>query len=370
MEKEITRPYLLLTPGPLTTSGTVKEAMLKDWCTWDDDYNNLVQDLRTRLLSIQNRDMSDYTTLLMQGSGTFVVESVAGSMMPRNGKLLILSNGVYGDRIATIARTLGIETLVHRSDEIQTPDLELLEQTLSRDTAVTHVATVHVETTSGILNPIEAIAKIVKRHSRILFVDSMSGFGGIDIDIPGLEIDFLVSSANKCIQGVPGFGFAIARTSELEKCKGQARSHSLDMYDQWAGMEKGKGKWRFTSPTHTVRAFYQALIELEDEGGIPARENRYRNNHRILNRGMKALGFTTAVPEQHQSIIITSYYPPKHPNYDFSRFYRELKKRGFVIYPGKLTETETFRIGNIGDVHEQDMHRLIEAVKESMYWNH
>ena len=369
MEQKFNNHYLLLTPGPLTTSPTVKEVMLNDWCTWDDDYNNLIQDLRLRLLSIQKRDMSNYTTVLMQGSGTFVVESVIGSMMPQNGKLLILSNGAYGDRIATIAMMLNIDILVQRADEVHIPDLERLELTLSNDESITHVAVVHVETTTGILNPVETIAEIVKKHNRVLFVDSMSGFGGIDIDIPGSDIDFLVSSANKCIQGVPGFGFVIAKKEELIKCENRARSHSLDLYDQWITMEKGKGKWRFTSPTHVVRAFYQALIELKEEGGITERENRYRNNHRILNEGMKRLGFETVIPEQNQSIIITSFYPPRHPEYSFKRFYKELKNRGFVIYPGKLTAIETFRIANIGDIYENDIVCLIDAIKESMYWN-
>jgi 2-aminoethylphosphonate-pyruvate transaminase len=342
--------------------------MLKDWCTWDDDYNSLVQDLRARLLSIQLGDMSGYTTVLMQGSGTFVVESVIGSMMPAEGKLLVLTNGAYGDRIVTIAKQLGIAVSVQSCPEIETPDLELLERTLSEDAGITHVATVHVETTTGILNPIREIGQIVKRYGKVYFVDSMSGLGGLEIDIASIGIDFIVSSANKCIQGVPGFGFVIAKRSALEMCKGMARSHSLDLYDQWIQMEKGNGKWRFTSPTHVVRAFYQALIELEEEGGVPARERRYRNNHRVLNEGMRRLGFTVVVPEDRQSPIITSFYPPRHPEYDFRRFYDELKKRGFVIYPGKLTEEETFRIGNIGDIHEKDMVRLIEAVEESMYW--
>ncbi|MDR1981149.1 MAG: 2-aminoethylphosphonate--pyruvate transaminase [Tannerellaceae bacterium] len=362
------RPYLLLTPGPLTTSDGVKEAMLKDWCTWDEDYNQLVQDLRCRLLSLLNGDMSRYTTVLMQGSGTFVVESVVGSMMPENGKLLVLANGAYGDRIATIARTLRIETIVQRAHDVEIPDLTLFEQALSRDRSITHVAAVHVETTTGILNPVAAIAKIAKRHNKLLLIDSMSGLGGIDMDISGMDIDYVVSSANKCIQGVPGFGFAIVKKDELAKCEGRARSHSLDLYDQWIQMEKGKGKWRFTSPTHVVRAFYQALLELEKEGGIPARETRYRNNCRIVREGMERLGFKPVIPEQYQSIIITSFYPPQHPAYHFPRFYQELKKRGFVIYPGKLTEAETFRIGHIGDIYEDDMHQFIRAVEESMYW--
>ncbi|MDR0844829.1 MAG: 2-aminoethylphosphonate--pyruvate transaminase [Tannerella sp.] len=363
------RPYILLTPGPLTTSDTVREAMLRDWCTWDDDYNNLVQDLRARLLALAGPDTSGYTTALMQGSGSFVVESVVGSVIPRDGKLLVVSNGAYGDRIETIALTLNIPVVKYRESDASIPNPEQIRKMLEDDPSITHVAVVHVETTTGILNPVAEIAAVVKGLGKILIIDSMSGFGGVSIDVPALGVDFLISSANKCIQGTPGFGFAIARTSELEKCKGRARSHALDLYDQWYNMEKGKGKWRFTSPTHIVRAFYQALIELEAEGGVAAREKRYQTNHQILTEGMLKLGFTMVIPEAIQSHIITSFYPPETPDYDFKRFYQNLKERGFVIYPGKLTEAETFRIGNIGDIFPEDMEQLLVAVADSMYWN-
>ena len=362
------RPYILLTPGPLTTSDTVREAMLRDWCTWDEDYNNLVQDLRARLLAIAGEDTGGYTTVLMQGSGSFVVESVIGSVTPRDGKLLVVSNGAYGDRMETIALMLGIHMQKYRVSDSETPDPEKIREILAGDPAITHVAAVHVETTTGILNPVARIASAVKEAGKTLIIDSMSGFGGVSMDVPALNADFVVSSANKCIQGTPGFGFVIARTSELEKCRGRARSHALDLYDQWYQMEKGKGKWRFTSPTHIVRAFYQALTELEQEGGVAAREKRYRENHRILKEGMLKLGFTMVIPEAMQSHIITSFYPPQVEEYDFKRFYRNLKDRGFVIYPGKLTETETVRIGNIGDIFPEDKRQLLVAVEESMYW--
>jgi 2-aminoethylphosphonate-pyruvate transaminase len=362
------RPYILLTPGPLTTSDTVREAMLQDWCTWDDDYNNLVQDLRTRLLRLAGSDTHEYTTALMQGSGSFVVESVIGSVIPRDGKLLVVSNGAYGDRMETIALMLRIPMLKYRESDASVPDPQKIKQLLEDDATITHVSVVHVETTTGILNPVAEIAAVVKGLGRTLIIDSMSGFGGVSIDVPALGVDFLVSSANKCIQGTPGFGFVIARTAELEQCKGRARSHALDLYDQWYNMEKGKGKWRFTSPTHIVRAFYQALLELEREGGVAAREKRYQTNHGILKEGMLKLGFTMVIPEALQSHIITSFYPPQTSEYDFKRFYQSLKSLGFVIYPGKLTEAETFRIGNIGDIFPSDMEELLVAVAASMYW--
>lgn len=228
---------------------------------------------------------------------------------------------------------------------------------------MTHVAVVHCETTTGVLNPLDAIAGIVKSHGKTLIVDAMSSFGGVPIDMSALGIDYLISSANKCIQGVPGFGFVIARRSLLEGCKGVARSLSLDLYDQWATMEKGHGKWRFTSPTHVVRAFLQALSELDAEGGIAARHTRYAENHRTLVRGMRALGFRTLLPDEWQSPVITSFYYPTE-DFNFKDFYDKLKAKGFVIYPGKISQADTFRIGHIGDVRPADFTRLVQAIGE------
>ena len=240
---------------------------------------------------------------------------------------------------------------------------EQVEAYLQAHPEVTHVSVVHCETTTGVLNPIEEIARIVKKHHKVLIVDAMSSFGGVPIDMAALGIDFMISSANKCIQGVPGFGFIIARRSLLEQCKGVARSLSLDLYDQWETMEKGHGKWRFTSPTHVVRAFMQAMNELKEEGGVAARHARYSENHRVLVEGMRSLGFKTLLPDEEQSPVITSFYYP-NAEFNFKDFYTKLKAKGFVIYPGKISQADTFRIGNIGDVHPDDFRQLIEAIKE------
>ena len=361
-------PYLLLTPGPLSTTKSVKAAMLRDWCTWDDDYKELVQDIRTELIRLATNKTERYTCVLMQGSGTFSVESIISTALPENGKLLVLPNGAYGDRIVQIAQTLKINCVFNDSGELEPPDLEKLETTLKEDQAITHVAVVHSETTTGMLNPIEAIGRIVKKYGKVYIVDGMSSFGGIPIDVAALDIDFIVSSANKCIQGVPGFGFIIAKKESLAKCKGQARSLSLDMYDQWKAMEEDKGKWRYTSPTHVVRAFHQALRELDEEGGIARRAERYRRNHRTLVDGMRALGFRTLLPDACQGPFITSFYSPEDKRYNFKTFYDRLKARGFVIYPGKVSKASAFRIGTIGDVHPADMERLLKAIEASMFW--
>jgi 2-aminoethylphosphonate-pyruvate transaminase len=361
-------PYFLLTPGPLSTSKSVKAAMLRDWCTWDDDYNlGVVQKIREGLVKLAT-STNEYTSVLMQGSGTFSVEATIGSVIPTNGKLLVLANGVYGQRLGQISNRLKINTVIHDSGEIERPDLTLLEKTLQEDVSITHVVAVHCETTTGMLNPIEEIGKIVKSHNKIFIVDAMSSFGGIPINVSGIGIDFIISSANKCIQGVPGFGFVIAKKEELEKTKTYARSLSLDLYDQWKTMEDGNGKWRYTSPTHTVRAFMQAMLELEEEGGIEKRNQRYLENHRILVEGIAALGIECLLPMSYQSPIITSFRSPLSSEYDFNKFYEALKTKGFVIYPGKVSVADTFRIGNIGHVFPEDFRNLIKSIEEVVFW--
>ncbi|MCL1894747.1 MAG: 2-aminoethylphosphonate--pyruvate transaminase [Holophagaceae bacterium] len=338
--------------------------MLRDWCTWDSDYNNIIQKLRADLVSLATANSQNYTAVLMQGSGTFSVESVIGTAVPNNGKLLVLTNGAYGDRIASIAETLKIQTIVQDSGETSLPDLSELEKILIASPDITHVAVVHCETTTGMLNDIEAIGKIVKEFKKIFIVDAMSSFGGIPMDIFNLKIDYLISSSNKCIQGVPGFGFAIANKLELEKCKGNARSLSLDLYDQWKGMENGNGKWRYTSPTHVVKAFCQALKELEVEGGVEARFRRYTDNQKTLAEGMTNLKFMPLLEPHMQSPIITSFCYPKGNNFTFLEFYNFIKDKGYVIYPGKISKAETFRIGNIGNVHKNDILGLLAAIED------
>ena len=361
------KPYILLTPGPLTTSQTVKEAMLTDWCTWDEDYNlHIVEEIRKSLVSLATQHTGDYTSILLQGSGTYCVEAVIGSVIKPGDKLLILSNGAYGDRMGNIAEYHGISYDMLAFDETEQVSVSYVDDYLSHNAEITHVAVVHCETTTGVLNPLKEIAHLVKMYGKKLIVDAMSSFGGVPLDVHELGIDFLISSANKCIQGVPGFGFIIARRSELLHCKGVSKSLSLNIYDQWEAMEKGHGKWRFTSPTHVVRAFKQAMDELAEEGGVEPRHNRYCENHRVLVDGMRSLGFQTLLPDEIQSPVITSFLYP-HADFNFKTFYTQLKERGFVIYPGKISQADTFRIGNIGDVHPEDFRQLIEIIRECKY---
>lgn len=358
------RNYLLLTPGPLSTSETVRKAMLQDWCTWDKDYNEgIVMPIRRELLAIAGVDESRYTSVLLQGSGTYCVEATLGATVKPSDRLLIVANGAYGDRMAEIATYYGIDHVLVSLHETEPVSAARVQRALDEHPGITHLSMVHGETTTGILNPVEEVAGVLRGRNITFIVDAMSTFGGIPIDIEKLGIDFLVSSANKCIQGVPGFGFVIADRAKLAACKGVARSLSLDLYAQWETMEKGSGKWRFTSPTHVVRAFYQALAELKAEGGLSARYERYKQNHRTLVDGMRKLGYRTLLPDALQGPIITSFYYPS-AEFDFISFYEKLKSRGFVIYPGKISDAETFRIGNIGDVCPADIAALLEAVAE------
>ncbi|GAC17852.1 2-aminoethylphosphonate--pyruvate transaminase [Paraglaciecola arctica] len=360
--------YKLLTPGPLTTSDTVKQAMLKDWCTWDDDYNiDIVENIRTKITQYATDDPR-YSSVLMQGSGTASVEAVLGSAISRDDKVLIINNGAYGKRMAEICEILHLSHhVVNYLEEIQ-PDIAEITSILVEDNSITHLAMVHCETTTGMLNPINEIAHLCQQQKITFILDAMSSFGGIEFDIGKLDIGFMISSANKCIQGVPGFGFIVAKRQLLEACKGQAKSLSLDLYEQWHTMETTNGKWRFTSPTHVVRAFYQALIELEDEKGITARAKRYAQNQTLLVHGMRKLGFKTLLRDELQSPIITSFLSPDHPDYEFKKFYYKLKSLGFVIYPGKVSNADCFRIGNIGEIYTDDIVQLLDAVTQAIYW--
>ena len=355
---------LLFTPGPLTTSLGVKQAMLHDAGSWHYEFNELVRGLRSKLLALAGLTTADgYEVVLMQGSGTFGVESVIGSVIPPHGRLLVIANGAYGERIAQMADRLGIQHQVLRFAENAPADPAEIDRALANDAGLSHVAVVHCETTTGLLNPVEAIGRDVQRHQRVFIVDAMSSFGALPIHFKSAGVSYLVSSPNKCLEGVPGFSFVFAQRDKLLATAGWARSLSLDLMAQWQGFEKN-GQFRFTPPTHSVLAFAEALRELEREGGLPARRRRYEANHRRLLDGMGVMGFRPFLSPAALSCIITAFHCPRDAHFEFSKFYRGLSDRGFIIYPGKLTQAETFRIGTIGRIFESDIERLLGAVKE------
>jgi 2-aminoethylphosphonate-pyruvate transaminase len=359
----MTTNKLLFTPGPLTTSATVKSAMLRDAGSRDVEFLAVVRSIRERLLAIGGaRPGRDYECILMQGSGTFAIESVISSAIPRAGRLLVAVNGAYGRRIAQMARVHGID--------VETLEIQENRRVTARDVAerlassnFTHVAVIHCETTTGIVNPVEEIGNIVAGAGAAFIVDAMSSFGAIPISLEGVHADFLISSANKCIEGVPGFGFILARRDALLAAKGMARTLSLDLYAQWAGLE-ADGQFRFTPPTHVLLAFHQALDELDAEGGVAGRAERYRRNYEALASGMSELGFQHYLAPEDRGYIITTYRYPADDSFRFEEFYSRLSELGFVIYPGKLSQERCFRIGTIGRLDVKDIHALLDAIRQ------
>lgn len=356
---------LLFTPGPLTTSRTTKLAMLRDLGSRDAEFIETVADIRRRLLAVGGASGEDYVAIPMQGSGTYAIESVVSSTVPPAGKMLVLVNGAYGRRIAHIADVLKIATVTLSDPETRKPDPARVAAALDEDLGITHVAVVHCETTTGIVNPVEAIGEVVRRAGRTYFVDAMSSFGAIPLNLAACGIDYLVSSANKCIEGVPGFAFILARRATLLATKGFARSLSLDLLAQWQGLD-ANGQFRFTPPTHALLAFHQALLELEQEGGVAARAARYRRNHQALVTGMRDLGFREYLQPDDEACIITSFRYPVHPAFEFEDFYRRLSEKGCVIYPGKVSDADCFRIGNIGHIFESDIANLLAAIRGTL----
>ena len=353
---------LLLTPGPLTTSKTVKQVMLHDWGSRDATFVKINKAVMDRLPAIVN-GREDFVTVPMQGSGTFAVEAMLTSMVPRNGKVLLLVNGAYGQRAKKICEIAGRGVVVHETPEDTPPDLAAVEALIKADKAITHVFAVQCETTSGILNPIGKIADIAERHGKSLLVDAMSAFGALPLDAKASKFDAVAASSNKCIEGLPGLGFVICRKAALEQTKGNATTLVLDLHDQWTAFVK-TGQYRFTPPIHVIVAFHQALEEFDDEGGVAGRGKRYAENGRILIQGMRDLGFETLLPDHLQAPIIVTFRMPADKNFVFQSFYDKLKDRGYVIYPGKLTVADSFRIGCIGRLYPEHMRGVLAAIRE------
>ncbi|HIP23826.1 MAG TPA: 2-aminoethylphosphonate--pyruvate transaminase [Rhodobacteraceae bacterium] len=357
-------PYLL-TPGPLTTSAKVKQAMLKDWGSWDEEFRALTREMRTSLLALTGDENDILDCVPMQGSGSFSVEAMLGSFVPRDGKVLVLSNGAYGQRIAQTLVYLNRDHTVIDKGDYMPPRGDEVTEALIADPSISHVVIVHCETSSGILNPVKEISDAVYAQGRKLLVDSMSAFGAVPLDIKEVRYEAMVSSANKCIEGVPGFGFIIARKDELEAAKGRSHSLCLDVHAQWAHMNK-TGQWRFTPPTHVVVAFMEALRAHAAEGGVAGRGARYTKNRDVVVKGLRGLGFETLLKDRWISPIIVTFSCPEDPKFSFEQFYDLMKAKGFIIYPGKLTVVASFRIGCIGQMDEHVMRGVVNAAKETL----
>ena len=355
---------LLLTPGPLTTSASVKQARLHDYGSRDNYFIDLNGRVLDRLVEIVNGKES-HVAVPLQGSGTFVVEAMIGCFVPSDGKLLICINGAYGKRIAKICDYYRRQYTVQECAEDQPVDPAQVELALTADNNITHVAVVHTETTSGILNPIEEIAEIVEKQGRGLLIDSMSAFGAMPVDANSIHFDALVASSNKCLEGAPGMGFCIARKDALLQTEGNSPSLSLDLYDQWQAMQKNR-QWRFTPPTHVLLAFDQALNEFDQEGGVTGRGGRYQENCKVLVEGMRGMGFRTLLPDHLQAPNIVTFHMPSDERFNFDRFYDAMREQGYVIYPGKLTVADSFRMGCIGRLNRSDMQGALTAVRYAL----
>jgi len=353
---------ILLTPGPLTTSPETKAAMLVDWGSWDNTFNELTASVCRDLVQIVN-GQAEHVCIPLQGSGTFSVEAAIGTFVPRNGKVLVPDNGAYCKRIARMLGYLGREAVVLTHDEQAPADPARIDAALAADPAITHVAQVHCETGTGILNPLPEIAAVVARHRRGLIVDAMSSYGAIAIDARNLPFDALIAASGKCLEGVPGMGFVIGRRAVLERSGGNSSSLSMDLLDQWQYMQK-TGQWRFTPPTHVLAALRAAIDQYQAQGGRAARLARYTQNCAALVSGMRKLGLETFLPDSLQAPIIVTFHAPPDPAYNFPEFYRRVRDRGFILYPGKLTTVETFRVGCIGAIGPNTLTQAVAAIGE------
>ena len=353
---------ILLTPGPLTTSARTRQAMMADWGSWDDRFNTLTAGVCEQLLAILNGADSHHCVPL-QGSGTFAVEAAIGTLVPRNGKVLVLINGAYGKRLANICEVLGRAFSTFETAEDAPTTAADVDRLLRTDKAITHVALIHCETSTGILNPLHEIAQVVKHHGKRLIIDAMSSFGALPIDAHTVPFDALIAASGKCLEGVPGMGFVFANKQALAGAQGNCHSLAMDLFDQHRYMAK-TGQWRFTPPTHVVAALHEALLQYQEEGGLPARHQRYVNNCQALLDGMAELGLRSFLPAATQAPIIVTFHAPHDPRYQFKDFYERVKAKGFILYPGKLTEVETFRVGCIGHVNAAEMHAAVAAIAQ------
>ncbi|MFT3820137.1 MAG: 2-aminoethylphosphonate--pyruvate transaminase [Rubrivivax sp.] len=358
------RDRILLTPGPLTTTLRTKLAMLKDWGSWDADFNALTAGVRSRLLDIVHGHET-HVVVPLQGSGTFSVEAAVATLVPRDGHVLVPDNGAYCKRAAKLSQMMGRKATVLPCAEDAPVDAAEVDRRLRADPGITHVILIHCETGTGVENPLQAVAEVCQRHGKGLIVDAMSSFGALPIDARATRFDALIAASGKCLEGVPGMGFVFIRKAVLDGCAGNSQSLAMDLHDQHVYMGK-TGQWRFTPPTHVVAALAEAISQYVEEGGQPARLARYADNCRALVDGMARLGFKPLLKPEVQAPIIVTFHAPAHPAYDFKRFYEGAKARGFMLYPGKLTQVETFRVGCIGAIGRNEMRQAVDAVADTL----
>lgn len=363
MPRDPAKP-LLLTPGPVSVSASTKAVMLVDRPSGDTEFQADIRHARDYLVGLVN-GAGSYAAIPMPGSATYANEAIIATLVPPGGKLLIHSNGVYGDRLIEICALAGTPHRVIRTPPFTPASEEEFERAILADPAITHVFVVHCETSTGVLNPLEPVAALCRKHAKGLLIDAVASFGAVPIDARALRFDAVTLSSNKCMQGVPGVGWAVVQAQALESARGHARSLSFNLWDQNQHMDR-TGAFRFTPPTQVVAAFAQACREHEAEGGTPARLERYRRNWRRLVDGMRQMGFRTVVPDGFASPIVATFHNPDHPAFSFQALFEGMKRRGYIIFPGRLALADTFRIGCMGDLNEDDMAEAMQAVADTM----
>ena len=347
--------YKLLTPGPITTSDTVKQAMMVDHCTWDNDYNEVIMDIQSRILDIAHCDREIYTCVLMSGSGTYANEAVISTVLGQGDKLLLVESGVYGARLGILADYAGKTYTSYKLLYEKEQDIENIERILKEDSEISHIVMVHVESTFGFENDLTGISALAKKYGKSLIVDAMSSFGALDFNVQELGIDYLITTPNKALEAVPGLAIVICRNEDIEGCEGNAGTLSLNLYQQYLSMSKHK--FRFTSPTHNVLALQQALHELEAEGGVSERHQRYLRINRMMADMMKKYKISRFRENEYQSVILNCFSLDGQP-YEFEDLYNFFRANGYEMYPGRMTSENTFRIGNIGSISEADVEAL------------
>jgi 2-aminoethylphosphonate-pyruvate transaminase len=355
---------LLLTPGPVSTTRSVKSAMMRDRASGGDEFHADLASARAYMVGLVHGDAA-YAAIPIPGSATYANEGVIAQLVPPGGKLLIHTNGVYGDRLIEIASQLGTPHAVIRTAPFTPATMDQFDQALVADPAITHVMIVHCETSTGVLNSLDAVSAVCRRHTKGLFIDAVASFGAIEIDARKLGFQAVTVSSNKCMQGVPGLGWAVVQKTALENARGRGTSLVLDLWDQNQHMDRMTA-FRFTPPTQVVAAFAQACREHAQEGGTVARLARYQRNWRRLVGGMRQMGFTTVVPDKFASPIVATFHNPDHPAFTFGALFEGMKKRGFIIFPGRLALADTFRIGCMGDLSESDMSNAMQAIADTL----
>lgn len=356
---------ILLNPGPCTTSEQVKRALLMpDLCPREHEFGTLLSAVRSKLPRVAH-GVTTHTAVLLAGPGTAAMESCLTSVLGQGDGALIVDNGAYGRRAEQIALAYGIPHLTLKLEWTQRADAERIEAALKEHPSLTHCYFVHHETTTGMLNPLADIVDVCRRRGVITIVDAMSSLGGVPLDLRRSPADFVISSANKCLQGFPGLSLVLAERSALARTAGlPRRSFTLHLHDNWHSQERD-GEFLYTPPVQVLNALDVALDELFAEG-LEARHRRYAACYDALHSGMRALGFAALLPEAWHSRLLTTYREPNHPAWSFDAMHDDLYEQGITVYPGKLTNARTFRLANIGNLVPADLNLFLHCLRDHM----